>query len=68
MSRWAILFAKKPDAGLVKTRLQPEFSLIESAELYANFLKVCMENLAQAAVDHRLIAYTPSDAKTTVTQ
>ena len=66
MSRWAILFAKKPDAGLVKTRLQPEFSLIESAELYANFLKDCMENLAQASVDHRLIAYTPSDAKTTL--
>ena len=66
MSRWAILFAKKPDAGLVKTRLQPEFSLIESAELYANFLKDCMENLAQASVDHRFIAYTPSDAETTL--
>ena len=59
MSRWAILFAKKPDPGSVKTRLQSEFSSIEAAELYSNFIKDCIENLARASVDHRLIAYSP---------
>ncbi len=63
MSRWAILFAKKPEPGSVKTRLQPEFSSIESAELYSNFIKDCIENLARASVDHRLIAYSPLDAE-----
>ncbi len=66
MSRWAILFAKKPEAGSVKTRLQPEFSPIQSAELYTNFTKDCIENLARASIDRRLIAYTPSDAETTL--
>ena len=66
MSRWAILFAKKPEAGSVKTRLQPEFSPIESVELYTNFAKDCIENLARASIDRRLIAYTPSDAEKTL--
>jgi len=63
MSRWAILFAKKPEPGAVKTRLQPEFSPVESAELYSKFIEDCIENMAGASVDHRLIAYSPSDAE-----
>jgi rSAM/selenodomain-associated transferase 1 len=66
MSRWAILFAKKPEEGSVKTRLQPEFSPVESVELYTNFAKDCIENLARASIDRRLIAYTPSDAEETL--
>ncbi|MCP5059672.1 MAG: glycosyltransferase [bacterium] len=44
-----IVFAKRPDAGAVKTRLCPPFTLLQAAEFYACLLEDVLEAMARAA-------------------
>jgi uncharacterized protein len=57
-----IIMAKVPIAGLVKTRLQPFFTPIESAEL-ATCLLQDTANKAQIASKNVILAYSPNDGE-----
>ena len=63
MSTCAVLFAKKPTPGAVKTRLQSHLSASEAARLYEALLLDCATALhaTQAAV--KVVAFTPAHAE-----
>jgi len=44
-----IVFAKRPEAGAVKTRLCPPFTPVQAAEFYACLLEDVLETMARAA-------------------
>lgn len=60
MSSCIILFAKSPEAGQVKTRLQSHMTAAEAAELYRAFVLDCAEALASARADRKIVAYAPA--------
>ena len=49
MKRAIIVFAKKPEAGKVKTRLVPPLSYEEAKELYQCFMKDALMQYVQLA-------------------
>ena len=60
-----IVFARRPEAGRVKTRLSPPLSAEQAAALYAAMLDDVLEVSAEAARIHDLemwLAVTPADA------
>lgn len=59
MKRCIALLAKNPEAGQVKTRLQPCCSPEDAAALYAAFLRDSAELLAAARADEKIVAYAP---------
>ena len=63
MSTCAVLFAKDPQPGKVKTRLQSHLSAEEAARLYRAFLLDCAATLAAANAERKVIAYAPTDAE-----
>ena len=62
MSTCAVLFAKKPEPGKVKTRLQSELGAEAAARLYRAFLLDCATELAASQAATKVIAYAPADA------
>ncbi|MEE3259111.1 MAG: DUF2064 domain-containing protein, partial [Candidatus Latescibacterota bacterium] len=63
MSSCVVLFAKNPEPGKVKTRLQSHLSAAAAARLYRAFLLDCTEELKAAKAEVKAIAYTPADAE-----
>lgn len=62
MKRAIIVFAKKPEAGKVKTRLVPPLSYEEAKELYQCFMKDALMQYVQLAKElniHIFLAVTP---------
>lgn len=55
------IFAKKPIAGAVKTRLAETLGAEKAAEVYAAFLGDLVERFRHTA-DERVVAFTPDDA------
>lgn len=62
MSSCAILFAKDPVAGKVKTRLQSHMSADQAAAVYEAFVQDCAAAVAAAAADRRVVACAPAIA------
>ena len=62
MPSCAVLFAKDPVAGQVKTRLQPALSAAEAAAVYGAFVWDCAAAVAAADVDRRVVACAPAGA------
>ena len=54
------LFAKTPQAGKVKTRMQPQLSATEAAKLAEMMLEQCMEKVARNWRGKKVLAVTPS--------
>lgn len=63
MERCIALFAKRPEAGKVKTRLQSACSLSEAARLYRAFLLDTATTISAVYAEERVIAYTPIGAE-----
>ena len=63
MSTCAVLFAKKPVPGSVKTRLQSHLSASEAARLYEAMLLDCATALHATKAAAKLVAFTPADAE-----
>ena len=63
MSSCVVLFAKNPEPGKVKTRLQSHLSAAAAARLYRAFLLDCTEELKAAKAEVKAIAYAPADAE-----
>ena len=63
MSTCAVLFAKKPDPGAVKTRLQSHLSAHEAARLYEALLLDCATVLHATHAVTKVIAFAPADAE-----
>ena len=58
MKRCLIIFAKEPEKGRVKTRLQKLFSKEHSLNLYKAFLKDIIELTKRVTCEMKIIAYT----------
>jgi uncharacterized protein len=65
MKKAIIIMAKVPIAGSVKTRLQPEFTPDESAELAACFLLDSLKK-AQLFTENTILSYSPRGGETTL--
>ena len=63
MSTCAVLFAKKPVPGAVKTRLQSHLSASEAARLYEALLLDCATALHATRAVIKVIAFAPTDAE-----
>lgn len=68
MQRAAILFAKDPRPGTVKTRLTPPLAPEEAAELAAAFIGDTAEVLRGLEVERRIAAYAPRDGESRLRQ
>lgn len=62
MSTCGVLFAKNPQPGKVKTRLQTHCSSAEAAELYRAFVLDCATTLAESRSERKVVAYAPDGA------
>lgn len=60
MTTCAIMFAKAPVPGFVKTRLHTLLSPEEAARLYSAFVADSADTLAQTSAGRKIIAYTPA--------
>lgn len=63
MRRCIVLFAKKPEAGKVKTRLESACTPSEAARLYRAFLLDTATVISDAQAEEKVIAYTPMGAE-----
>ena len=63
MSTCAVLFAKKPTPGAVKTRLQSQLSAAEAARLYEALLLDCATALHATAATAKVVAFAPAHAE-----
>ncbi|MCY3787456.1 MAG: TIGR04282 family arsenosugar biosynthesis glycosyltransferase [Gemmatimonadetes bacterium] len=63
MSTCAVLFAKKPAPGAVKTRLQSHLSARDAARLYEALLLDCATALHATHAVTKVIAFAPADAE-----
>ena len=63
MSTCAVLFAKKPAAGAVKTRLHSHLSAAEAAQLYRAFLLDCATALQATSAAAKVVAFAPAQAE-----
>ena len=63
MTTCAVLFAKKPTPGAVKTRLQPQLSASEAARLYEALLLDCATALSATQAAAKLVAFAPAHAE-----
>ena len=63
MSTCAVLFAKKPVPGAVKTRLQSHLSTSEAARLYEAMLLDCATALHETQAAAKVVAFTPAHAE-----
>ena len=63
MSTCAVLFAKKPVPGTVKTRLQSHLSASEAARLYEAMLLDCATALHETQAAAKVVAFTPAHAE-----
>ena len=63
MSTCAVLFAKKPVPGTVKTRLQSHLSASEAARLYEAMLLDCAIALHETQAAAKVVAFTPAHAE-----
>ncbi|NKB70799.1 MAG: DUF2064 domain-containing protein [Candidatus Latescibacteria bacterium] len=61
MSSCAILFAKSPQSGRVKTRLATHCDDRDILNLYRAFVQDCGETLAACGADLKVVAYAPAD-------
>ena len=61
MSSCAILFAKAPQAGRVKTRLAAHCDGRDVLNLYRAFVQDCGDSLDACAADLKVVAYAPAD-------
>ena len=66
MSTCAVLFAKKPAPGAVKTRLQSHLSASEATRLYEAMLLDCATALHATRAVIKVIAFAPTDAEATL--
>ena len=66
MSTCAVLFAKKPVPGAVKTRLQSHLSISDAARLYEAMLLDCAIALHATRAVIKVIAFAPADAEVTL--
>ncbi len=64
MSTRLIIFAKSPIPGKVKTRLTPDITPAEAAELYKAFIIDIVGTAYNLQCEQVAIAYTPSNAET----
>ena len=63
MSTCAVLFAKKPVPGAVKTRLQRLMSARDAARLYEAMLLDCATTLHATTAAAKVVAFAPVDAE-----
>ena len=63
MSTCAVLFAKKPAPGAVKTRLQSRLSASEAARLYEALLLDCAIALDATKAAAKVVAFAPAHAE-----
>ncbi|MYF92034.1 MAG: glycosyltransferase [Gemmatimonadetes bacterium] len=63
MSTCAVLFAKKPAPGAVKTRLQSHLSAHDAARLYEALLLDCATALHATQAAAKVVAFTPAHAE-----
>ena len=63
MRRCVALFAKRPEAGKVKTRLQSACSPSEAAHLYRAFLLDTANTVSAVRAEEKVIAYAPTGAE-----
>ena len=63
MSTCAVLFAKQPAPGAVKTRLQSHLSAAEAAHLYEAMLLDCATALQETQAAAKVVAFTPAHAE-----
>ena len=63
MSTCAVLFAKKPAPGAVKTRLQSHLSARDAARLYEALLLDCATVLHATTAATKVVAFAPADAE-----
>ena len=63
MGRCVALFAKRPEAGKVKTRLQSACSPSEAAHLYRAFLLDTATTVSAVQAEEKVIAYAPTGAE-----
>ncbi len=63
MSTCAVLFAKKPAPGAVKTRLQSHLSAQDAARLYEALLLDCATELHATQATAKVVAFTPTHAE-----
>ena len=63
MGRCVALFAKRPEAGKVKTRLQSACSPSEAAYLYRAFLLDTATTVSAVRAEEKVIAYAPTGAE-----
>ena len=63
MSTCAVLFAKKPAPGAVKTRLQSHLSASEAARLYEALLLDCAIALHETQAAAKVVAFAPAHAE-----
>ena len=63
MSTCAVLFAKKPVPGAVKTRLQSHLSASEATRLYEAMLLDCATALHATRAAAKVVAFTPAHAE-----
>lgn len=63
MATCAVLFAKKPTPGAVKTRLQSHWSAAEAARLYEALLLDCATALSATQAAAKLVAFAPAHAE-----
>ena len=63
MSTCAVLFAKKPAPGAVKTRLQSHLSAHDAARLYEALLLDCATALHATTATAKVVAFAPANAE-----
>ena len=63
MSTCAVLFAKKPAPGAVKTRLQSHLSAQDAARLYEALLLDCATALHATEAARKVVAFAPANAE-----
>lgn len=63
MPTCAVLFAKKPAPGAVKTRLHSHLSASQAARLYEALLLDCATVLAATEADAKVVAFAPAHAE-----
>lgn len=63
MSTCAVLFAKQPVPGAVKTRLQSHLSAAEAARLYQALLLDCAAVLNETQAVAKVVAFAPAQAE-----
>ena len=66
MSTCAILFIKNPVSGKVKTRLQPQLTADQAADVYRAFVLDSVELLGRVSAQRRIIAYAPASQRAEV--